>query len=218
MIDRRNKKQPSENNPPAVSETDILLNYSDFLAAAYPFLTKIDAGSYDPWDDFTEPTFHEMVYEVLKYKFGNRNSKKEHNPYGFSRYNYRFINHIEVEPLAYPVEVTVAGTRQVLSREEMEGKRLVFKQFGDGLHSLTFFVEPAQLKDVSFGLIEVDIFEEMSGLTYKNLSKSSFWIDKNSVFYHYVIEDYDEGIQKYHIKDKYAESHFPRTEWPFTSA
>ncbi|MWC30250.1 hypothetical protein [Paenibacillus sp. MMS18-CY102] len=160
MIDRRNAKtfnHEAESGLKEVSDTAILLNFSNALTSLYPHLVPIHANAYDAWDDIVEPLFHEMVYQTFAFKYGLSLSRSQVHTYGVTLRSYRGICHIECTPKSYPL--AVFKNHEWVQTDEFffEGKPMIFKSFGDGVNFLSGGIMIGARSEVHFNLVEIEL-------------------------------------------------------------
>ena len=79
-----------------------------------------------------------------------------------------------------------------MDKNDLEEKALIFKSFGDGVNSLTGGLDVEYAYNVSFDLVEVDIFSKKTG----NRSMTSVFINKDELNFVFVAETYDENIHR----------------------
>ena len=180
-----------------------MINYRDFLIATYPFLIKIDAASYDPYDDFTKKTFFEMTHSVFAYQYKITPKYNEHHRYGFTLHCYRKINHIELIPKKYPVIIEIDREEKSFSKSDFEDKIIIFKSFCDGIHWLSGDIETAEYEKVKFSKCDIDIADLKTGKSFTKYNHNSLIINSEIVEYEYVVEDFDEIEHKYFKPDNY---------------
>ena len=187
-----------------LTDSEILLNYSEFLVHAYPFLMKIDAACYNLFDDFCYATFYEMVYKVFADKYQKKITYEETHKYGMTLHSYIKISHIEVLPKIVPFIVTNMDNEIVIDEKMMRNNAIVFKSFGNGINWLSGSIEKEDLANVNFSKAEIELFEKTSGLRYRKYKDCCFWINKDQVDYVFVSEEYDRDEHKYY-KDIYVD-------------
>ncbi|MDR3238183.1 MAG: hypothetical protein LBT84_06750 [Spirochaetia bacterium] len=187
MIDRRKIKTKIIDNMQNISETEIMLNYSDFLKSSYPYLLKIDY-CYDPYDDFLAGTFSTMVHDVFLYKYGiSLKDRKRLYQYGLTMSSYRNHFHIEITPKKYPVIINFDESKKVFENNNDQIK-FVFKSFTDGIRNLGGHYEEDE--NMPPNMVEMDIFYVDTGKIVEEYENNYATIDKEDIEFEYVLEDY----------------------------
>ncbi|RDW17665.1 hypothetical protein [Oceanobacillus chungangensis] len=195
MIDNRRLKEfehEIDDDLQGISDTSILLNFQQAIVSLYPHLIPINASAYDSWDDIVMPLFYEMVYNTFAFKYGIDINWDETHTYMFSLRCYKGINHIECIPKHYSFAVLVNEQWIEMDNDDLEEKVLVFKSFGDGVHSLTGGLDAEDAYNVSFNLVEVDIVSASTS----NPAKTSLFINKEQLDFVFVAETYDDNIKR----------------------
>jgi hypothetical protein len=155
---------------------------------------KIDAGCYDPFDDFANATYFEMVYSVLSYKYNIMIKYIQHHRYGMTLHTYRRIFHIEMTPKQFPLNIEINNQKLTFMEKDIEKNMLfVFKSFCDGKHVLCGSYEKDELLNMTFDKVQIDIIDEDTGFIFRKYKNSQIFLDKDCVEYNFVIEDYDEN-------------------------
>lgn len=85
-----------------LSDTEIMLNFAQALGALYPFMKKVGAHCYDPYDEITEPLFYSLVYGAFSFKYGVNLNQKGCHVYDSVGLNYENTMHIRVIPKRVP--------------------------------------------------------------------------------------------------------------------
>jgi len=194
MIDNRLLKEFEHETDEAlqgISDTSILLNFQQALVSLYPHLIPIYAFSYDSWDDIVMPLFYEMVYNTFAFKYGIYINQNETHTYMFSLGCYKGINHIECIPKQHTFKAKVNCEWIEMDKNDLDGKELVFKSFGDGEHFLTGGLDIEEVYNVGFNLVEIDIVSTLTGFP----SKKIVFINKDDLDFEFVAETYDKDIQ-----------------------
>ena len=79
-----------------------------------------------------------------------------------------------------------------MDKNDLEERVLIFKSFGDGINSLTGGIDVKYAYNVSFDLVEVDIFSKQTG----NRSMTSVFINADELDFVFVAETYDKNIHR----------------------
>ena len=201
MIDRRTKKEEEceiEKSLENISDTHILLNFQRAVISLYPHLVPILAHCYDPWDDLSEDLFYQMVYGTFAWKYGVPISSKEHHKYAFSKHCYRKIHHIECIPKQKVIPMICNEEQVSLSSEDLSGRVLVFREFGDSKYWLSGEIEPSEASNVKFDHTAVEIVSLESGFRFRDLSENSYFIHNDHLDYSFVAETYDPGEHEFY--------------------
>lgn len=195
MIDKRDLKEfehEIDDTLQGISDTSILINFQQAIVSLYPHLIPINAFAYDPWDDIVMPLFYEMVYNTFSFKYGIDIDWNETHTYMFTLRCYKGINHIECIPKHPTIKALVNDEWVEINNNDLEGKVLVFKSFGDGVHFLTGGLDVDDAYNVRFDLVEVDIVSTLTGYC----SKESVFINKDDLDFEFVAETFDENLQR----------------------
>jgi hypothetical protein len=201
MIDRRTKKEEGceiEKGLANISDTQILLNFQRAITSLYPHLIPIRAHCYDPWDDLSESLFYQMVYMTFEDKYGVPISSKEHHKYGFTNHCYRKIHHIECLPKQEVIPMICNEKQVSLSKEDLSGRVLVFREFGDLNYWLSGEVDPSEALNVKFDHTAVDIVSLKSGFRFRDLSENSYFIPNDHLDFTFVAETYDPAEHEFY--------------------
>ncbi|MED1567632.1 hypothetical protein [Bacillus paramycoides] len=193
MIDKRDLKDNDheiDNALNEITDTSILLNFQKTIVNLYPQLIPIHAFAYDGWENIAVPLCYEMVYKTFAFKYGINIEYNETHSYMFSLNNYKGIKHIECIPKNTSFKALIHDEWIEIGQSGLKDQILVFKAFGDGLHSLIFGLEVEEAHKVSFDLVEVDVFSTITG----HCSKSSVFIDKEDLEFEFVAETYNAEI------------------------
>lgn len=193
MIDRRISKvfdHEVENELIELSDTEILINFSDALTALYPSLIPICAFAYDAWDDIIIPLYYEMVYQTFSFKYGIKIVPSKVHPYMYTLPSYRGIFHVECIPKITRINILKNFEWVTMDIQCLEGKQVIFKSFGDGENFLTGGITKEQSANVHFNLVEVDIVSTESGETDKD--NSPLFIPKEDLDFVFVAEDIED--------------------------
>jgi len=168
-----------------VSDTEILLNFSKGIMALYPYLVKIQAHSYDSWDEIVEDLFFKMVYKTFAFKYGVTVSIDK-----CLRYESHFSNisghiHIECIPKTLPVQAVSLDQVYEINNKLIKGKKLVLISFGDGKHFLTGGYNAEDVKEMNFNYTEIQLVDRSTGLlTDRNLP--SIFVPNEQLEYKFV--------------------------------
>jgi len=194
MIDKRTIKVNDHEIDDAlheITDTETLLNFQKAIVSLYPHLIPIHAFAYDAWDDIVMPLFYEIVYKTFSFKYGIDVKSSETHTYMFTLRYYKGINHIECIPKHSSFKALINAEWIDMDKSSLEEKVLIFKSFGDGVHSLTGGLDVKEAYKVNFDLVEVDIFSAITG--YR--SKTSVFINKEELDFVFVAETFDKNIQ-----------------------
>lgn len=207
MIDNRKiLQQHSEVDPllQTLTDTEVLLEFSNALTLLYPSLIKLRSHCYDNFDNVSENLFFDLVYYTFAGKYGAIIKKTETHKYGFTLHTYRHINHISIKPKSFPITIIDSNGKTTLYTEkEFVEKEFVLIQFGDKINDLTSDEEGLELDKVNFQYVNFAIVDKMKGLYYRN--SDHYWVDKYLVEFDLVLEDYNKKEHEHYKTNKYAD-------------
>ncbi|WP_245600159.1 hypothetical protein [Paenibacillus harenae] len=192
LIDRRNSKlfdHEIELGLNEISDTEILINFSNALTSLYPHLIPIHAFGYDAWDDIVIPLFYEMVYESFSFKYGITMTPNNVHAYMYTLPSYRGICHIECIPQRSTVSVFKNFEWLNIDKQYFESKLIIFKSFSDGVNFLTGGIKKEQTTSVHFDHVEVEIVSTEIGGTAKGNIYENIFIHKDDLNLVFVAED-----------------------------
>ncbi|RHW43433.1 hypothetical protein D1B31_01875 [Neobacillus notoginsengisoli] len=195
MIDNRLLKEFEHETDEAlqgISDTSIIMNFQQAIVSLYPHLIPISAFAYDSWDDIVMPLFYEMVYKTFAFKYGIDINWNETHTYMFSLRCYKGINHIECIPKHPTFKALVNCEWIEMDQNNLDGKVIVFKSFGDGEHFISGGLDIEEAYKVSFNLVEVDIVTALTGYP----SKTSVYINNDDLDFEFVAETFDKELQR----------------------
>lgn len=208
MLDKRNiKKQHEEisQNLSKLTDSDIVLEFSEILISIYPSLIKLEGHCYDQFDDITESLYFDTVYSAFSGKYGAIIDKAETHKYGFSLHCYHKINHINIRPKQFPTIIkSVSGNELEITEEFFKTNELVFIEFGDTINFFSGDNESINLKEVNFDFSRVEIVDKKTGLTYKD--QDQFWIKNMNAEFELVLEDFSKEEHEFYKMDLYADT------------
>lgn len=203
MIDRRINR---ENYGPEIdikkglsglSDTEIIMEYSKALTSLYPHLIKLEAYCDDDFDDISRKLFVEIVYNTFLFKYGIPLTEKNCHKLGFYLHCFRYINHIECIPKAYPIK-TDPDSGDMLTKKDLEGKTLNLVSIVPKDFHPTDEIEKSELpEEIIFDHVIISIASEDSGYKYKNEKFEDLLVDINELNFEFVAEDYNEEEHKY---------------------
>ena len=199
MIDNRLSKIKNHEVDAALSEltdTDILLNFQQAITSLYPHLIPIHAHAYDAWDDIVIPLFYEMVYKTFTYKYGIEIEPNETHAYMFTLRCYEGIHHIECFPKMASFKGILNNDYFEVNDEELKGKRLVFKSFGDSVHYLTTGLDTENTDAVNFELVEVNVICSQSNRITDIDGCTTFFIHKDDVEFMFIAETFNQHLHR----------------------
>lgn len=179
-----------------LTDTDILLNFQQAITSLYPHLIPIHAHAYDAWDDIVIPLFYEMVYKTFTYKYGIEIEPNETHAYMFTLRCYEGIHHIECFPKMASFKGILNNDYFEVNDEELKGKRLVFKSFGDSVHYLTTGLDTENTDAVNFELVEVNVICSQSNRITDIDGCTTFFIHKDDVEFMFIAETFNQDLQK----------------------
>ena len=191
MVDNRKIKAEIKDKLPAITESEILLNFSYFLEASFPYLLKIDAYCYDPFDEFVENNFLLMVHDVLLYKYDiTVQDRKCLYQYGYSGCLYSNMFHIELLPKKYPVKINFNNKEKIFTENDIMNDKIkfIFKSFSNGIHNLTGSYKKDEIKNYLFNMVEIDIINK-KGLVLLETKNDYITVDKKEFEFEYILED-----------------------------
>jgi len=172
-----------------LSDTQILLNFSDALAALYPYMFKISAHCNDAYDDIIEDLFLNMVHYTFAEKYGvilKREDIHMYEMYGNAENTFRSKHRIEVSFRRPDAEVLSHGKKIKADSLLEDGNRLVFINFGDGIYNLTMEEDFADYEAVHFNKTVFIVLNE------KGVPLDSFgscWVNNEDLKYKFVLKD-----------------------------
>jgi len=199
MIDNRLSKIKNHEVDDSLCEltdTDILLNFQQAITSLYPHLIPIYAHAYYAWDDIVIPLFYEMVYKTFTYKYGIEIEPNETHTYMFSLRCYEGIHHIECFPKMAPFKGILNNDYFEVNDEDLKGKRLIFKSFGDSVHCLTTGLDTENTDAVNFELVEIDVVCAQSNRLTDIDGCTTFFIHKDDVEFMFIAETFNQDLQK----------------------
>lgn len=169
-----------------LTDTDIVLNFSQAMTDLYPTMTKIGAYAYDPYDDIVELLFYNMVYSTFSRKYDVNIRESQSHKYEFSPqqdYNFLKMHHIEVVFKNDDVKVMVGNQEKSVSEIASEDNIIIFRNFGDAKHSLTFGIDEEKAPQVAFNKTCFRVLDEDG----KMLNQfHSCWVDNKDVDFKFV--------------------------------
>jgi hypothetical protein len=187
-----------------LTDTEVLLEFSKALTLLYPSLIKLRSHCYDNFDVVSENLFFDLVYYTFAGKYGAIISKTETHKYGFALHTYRQINHISIKPKVFPVSFTDSNGQTIVFNEtDFADKEFVFIQFGDTVNLLSSDEEDLEIEKVNFDYVNFAIVDKTKGLYYRNTDH--YWVDKFSVDFDLVLEDYNKKEHEHYKMNKYAD-------------
>ncbi len=202
MIDRREIIEINheiDEELTSISDTDIMLNFSNALNALYPHLIPVVAFSYDSWDEIVEHLFFYMVYETFSYKYGVSLNYEDSHTYNYTLNNYRRINHIECRPKQVPIKILINGNWRTFEQEDLINKSMVFKAFGDGKHSPSGGLSKNEASRVRFNLVEVDFVEAETGHPIGDSLGDQCLVNKEDIYFDFICETYNQEYREKRI-------------------
>ncbi|MBK5432150.1 hypothetical protein ACFVWC_29695 [Bacillus mycoides] len=206
MIDRRLLKVEDHEKDidlQSLTDTDILLNFGNTLKDLYPHLIPIAAFAYDSWDEIVMPLFFEMVHRTFAYKYGINVKPNEYHTYSFTLHCYKKIHHIECILKQDKTKGYVNGELTCLHRSDLSNKLMIFKSFGDRIHSLTMGIELEDAKQFRFDMVEVEIVCKETGYRFLKHANDTIFLPKDSLLFEFVAETYDKAEHECY-KTKYV--------------
>ncbi|NOU94583.1 hypothetical protein GC093_15340 [Paenibacillus sp. LMG 31456] len=192
MIDRRRTKtfgHELEQELLNVTDTSILINFSDALTSLYPHLVPIHAFAYDAWDDIVIPLFYEMVYESFSFKYGITITPSEVHPYMYTLPCYRGLHHIECTLNKPNIEGFINFEWINVEKQDLENYLIIYKSFGDGYNFLTGGITKEQASEVHFNLVEVEVVSVETGCKVDGNKYKTMFIRKEDLDFEFVAEE-----------------------------
>ena len=199
MIDNRLRKIKNheiDNSLSELTDTEVLLNFQCAITSLYPHLIRIHAHAYESWDDIVIPLFYEMVYKTFSFKYGVEIMADEAHPFLFTLRCYKGIHHIQCLPKASSFQGILNNEKFGVSKENLEGKKLIFKSFGDSINCLTMGLDSEDAHAVHFNLVEVDVVCAQSNKRIGIDGCTTFFIHKDDVEFEFVAETFNQKLQK----------------------
>ncbi|MGG3586016.1 hypothetical protein DZB87_28425 [Bacillus sp. ALD] len=199
MIDNRIlkiKNHEIDDSLSKLTDTKILLNFQQAITSLYPHLIPIHANAYYAWDDIVMPLFYEMVYKTFTYKYGIEIAPDETHTYMFSLKYYQGIHHIECFPRTSSFKGILNNEYFEVNEEDLKGKRLIFKSFGDSIHCLTTGLDVENTGAVNFELVEIDVVCAQSNRITDIDGCTTFFIHKDDIEFVFIAETFNQKLQK----------------------
>ena len=199
MIDNRLRKIKNHEIDDSLSEltdTEVLLNFQHAITSLYPHLIRIHAHAYEAWDDIVIPLFYEMVYKTFSFKYGIEIMADEAHPFLFTLRYYEGIHHIQCLPKSSSFQGILDNQKFSINKENLDGKKLIFKSFGDSINCLTMGLDSQAAHAVHFNLVEVDVVCAQSNKRIDIDGCTTFFIHKDDVEFEFVTETFKQELQK----------------------
>jgi len=179
-----------------LTDTKIMLNFQQAITSLYPHLIPIQSHAYYAWDDIVMPLFFEMVYKTFTHKYGIEIEPEETHTYMFSLKYYQGIHHIECFPKTSSFKGILDNEYFEVNEEDLKGKRLIFKSFGDSIHCLTTGLDVENTDAVNFELVEIDVVcAQSNGITDID-GCTTFFIHKDDIEFVFIAETFNQKLQK----------------------
>lgn len=187
-----------------LSDTDILLEFSNMLTSIYPHLIRTCNHSSIEFMSISERLYFNFVYGTLANKYGAIIERTETHTYGDSKHCYRNIHHIFITPKSFPLICkTNSGNSFVINKKDLKSKELIFLRFGDIenfplLGDKFFNPEKVHFNDVFFVMVD-----KKTGYNFRNYE--NLWIAKNRVDFELILEDYNYSEHVSYRSDVFAD-------------
>lgn len=186
-----------------LTDSEILLEFSNALALLYPTLKKLRSHCYDNFDDISENLFFDLVYYTFAGKYGAIISKTETHKYGFTLHTYKHINHISIKPKSFPISFIDSNGQTIMYEEsDFAAKEFVFIQFGDTFNYLGSEEDDIDFDRINFDYVNFAIVDKVKGLYFRN--SDHYWVDKLMVDFDLILEDFSQKEHKTYKENKYA--------------
>jgi len=197
MIDNRLrmiKNHEIDDSLSELTDTEVLLNFQHAITSLYPHLIRIHA--HEAWDDIVIPLFYEMVYKTFSFKYGIEIMADEAHPFLFTLRYYEGIHHIQCLPKSSSFQGILDNQKFSINKENLDGKKLIFKSFGDSINCLTMGLDSQAAHAVHFNLVEVDVVCAQSNKRIDIDGCTTFFIHKDDVEFEFVAETFKQELQK----------------------
>ncbi|MFL0494141.1 hypothetical protein [Priestia megaterium] len=83
-----------------------------------------------------------------------------------------------------------------VNENDLKGKRLIFKSFGDSIHGLTTGLDTENTDAVNFELVEIDVICSQSNRLTDIDGCTTFYIHKDDVEFVFIAETFNQDLQK----------------------
>lgn len=178
----------------SISDTSVLLNFAEALAALYPHLRTVRAHCYDPYDEVIEPLFWALVYGTFADKYGVIVPPARCHKYEFLVSQQLPANYVRVRPRQLPLlALEDSGEPVNLTEDTFARSELVFLNFGDATHHLTSpEIEGESYDDVTFHLTRAQLVEAHKASASCE-DRVLVWLRNDSVTYEFVHVDGSPG-------------------------
>jgi len=148
-----------------MTDNDVLHNFRDILRKIYQNLIKVEAHSYDDWDQIVENLYSITVMKTFFYKYYDSES-------------LRFESYIKVVPIKDNIRIYDIGCENIVDSRIYRDSILVFKAFGDSINILTGGISKKDAESVHFNYTEVvahtDGFEASDKFLFLNTDDIKF--------------------------------------------
>ncbi len=167
-----------------LSDNYIMLNFQQALYKLYPHLIQICSFCYDSWDSIVETLYDEMVLKTLCWKYGLRFNIENFHRYAFELNNHKGIHHIECFFKVNKVNIiSEFGISNLTLSTYFESKKIIFKEFCDGKHSLTGSITKDEAMGVEFNLVRALLID------VNDVISRDIYFDVNDIYFELVLED-----------------------------
>ncbi|WP_273324268.1 hypothetical protein [Vallitalea guaymasensis] len=165
-----------------MTDNDVLHNFRDILCKIYQNLIKVEAHSYDDWDQIVENLYSITVMKTFFYKYYDSESLRFED-IGFMKYDIAFLrdasqSYIKVVPIKDNIRIYDIGYENIVDSRIYRDSILVFKAFGDSINILTGGISKKDAESVHFNYTEVvahtDGFEESDKFLFLNTDDIKF--------------------------------------------
>lgn len=187
MIDNRieNKAESEiEISLANITDTRIMLNFQEVLSKVYPHLIPIGAYCYDSWDNIVENLYDEMVLNTLCWKYGISFDRDKFHRYAYC-YGFKYPeHHIECFFNGDSIKVlTIFGEWSTFSKSYFVNKKIIFKEFSDGINNLTGSISKKEAERVGFHLVDAFLLNLLDG------GSEEVFLDTRDVSFELVLEN-----------------------------
>lgn len=137
-----------------ITDTEILMNFQEAITDLYSRLITIHAFCYDSWDEIVEHLYNKMVWQTFSWKYGVATSREYSHQYAFECPDQN-KSYIECKPTKN--KIRILRNFEWSDYQYSKNRRILFKEFADGIHFLTGTLTVEEAKSVTFHLVRADI-------------------------------------------------------------
>lgn len=145
-----------------ITDTEIMMNFQETLCKLYPHLTPICSYCYDPWDNIVENLYDEMVLKTFCWKYGVSFIETKFHRYAFQIVDFSQSHHIECFVVKDTIKMLVFNKQwDTYSKNYFKNKKIIFKEFSDGIYNLTGSISREEAKNVGFQLVSAFLINQI---------------------------------------------------------